>query len=61
MEDKTKQPGWEIPIPELFLNPFFWLALLAIVVWIGYNLWFSPAKNMSVSQTTTQVNKPSPQ
>lgn len=42
MSDQQQEAGWEIPIPELFLNPFFWLAVLAIVVWIGYNLWFSP-------------------
>lgn len=56
-----KEAGWEIRIPALFLNPFFWIAALAIVALIGYNLWFSPSKNTQVSQTTTQTTQASPQ
>lgn len=36
-----KEAGWEIPIPQIFLNPFLWIAVIAILAWIGYNLWFS--------------------
>ena len=56
-----QKAGWKIPIPKLFLNPFFWIAALAIVAFIGYNVWFSPSKNTQVSQTTIQTTQATPQ
>ena len=61
MNDKQQEPGWEFSIPGLFLNPLFWLASLAILALIGYNLWFAPAKSEQPNKVTTIQTTQSPQ
>lgn len=61
MKDEQQEVGWEIHIPQIFLNPFLWIAILAVVALIVYNLWFAPKSGTQSQQTITTQASPGPQ